>query len=325
MKRSDKFIPEVCVIGGANIDYHVIPFAVGPKYESTPSKIIKLFGGVARNIAENLSLLNINTALITAISKDYDGKEIGRYCAFKNIDLTHSVVNCTEETSKFIVIKSVEGETEKAFSDLEILKNLTLEKIKDEMEFINKSKICIIDTNLSENIMKYIAENCTVPLFVDTVSASKAIKINSILKNIYFVKPNVNEAQRISKIQITNLYDLSKAAEFFIKNGVKNVCISHSQGVFYANEKESGFIKRLNGKFFHSNIGAGDAFLSGVAYAMVNETNKLSEQVKYGLAASALAVNTYSAVNERITQQSLINLYQNENFEHVPVDKNYFD
>lgn len=325
MKRSDKFVPDACVIGGANIDYHVIPFAEGEKYESTPSKIIKLFGGVARNIAENLSLLNINTALITAISKDSDGKELGKYCAFKNIDLTHSAINCKEETSKFIVIKTVEGETEKAFSDLEILKNLNLQKIKDEMEFINKSQICIIDTNLSENIIKYIAENCTVPLFVDTVSASKAIKINSILKNIYFVKPNVNEAQRISKIQITNLYDLSKAAEFFIKNGVKNVCISHSQGVYYANEHEEGFIKRLSGKFFHSTVGAGDAFLSAVAYAKINQTDQLSELVKYGLAASALAVNTYSAVNEKITQRDLIKLYQEENFESIPVDKNYFD
>lgn len=318
MRKMSKFEPEVCVIGGANIDFNVRPFSVGKNHESTPSKIEKFFGGVARNIAENLSLLNVKVSLITAISKDSDGKELGMHCAKQNIDLSRAVINCKEETSKFIVINATEGEVEKAFSDLEILKNLTLEKMKERMEFVNQSKICVIETNLNEDILKYIAKNCKVPLFADTVSASKSTKLLRCLPYIDFIKPNMNEAARITKIEITNHNDLARSATFLLKRGVKNVCISHPEGVYYANKDEEGFIDRLNGDCFHTTVGAGDAFMAGVIYAKLKITDKLSEMVKYGLCASAVAVNTYSAVNEKISEDLLTSTFYKGKFKNTP-------
>ena len=84
--RSNKY---VCVIGGANIDIIGTPKAGLSKNDSSPGKISKSLGGVARNIAENLSKLDIKVELIdenTFKTKVFSPEEGFKYFCLRNIE-----------------------------------------------------------------------------------------------------------------------------------------------------------------------------------------------------------------------------------------------
>ncbi len=67
----------VVVIGGANIDLRGRPAGeVLERHTSNPGKINVGSGGVGRNIAHNLALLNVPVTLLSAVGDDGEGIRI---------------------------------------------------------------------------------------------------------------------------------------------------------------------------------------------------------------------------------------------------------
>ena len=66
--------PFVTVIGGANIDIHGRSNGKLRHKDSNPGTVHTSAGGVARNVAENLARLGVNTRLISAIGTDPHGQ-----------------------------------------------------------------------------------------------------------------------------------------------------------------------------------------------------------------------------------------------------------
>ena len=60
----------VTVIGGSNMDIQGFPNNPLVMKDSNPGKVDISMGGVGRNIAENLSRLDVNTKLISAMGND---------------------------------------------------------------------------------------------------------------------------------------------------------------------------------------------------------------------------------------------------------------
>ncbi len=82
----------VAVIGGANMDIcgrAKIPLSGS---DSTPSDIFSGFGGVGRNIAENLARLGTKCHLVTAVGRDMWGEKILEHCRELAIDTGASLV-----------------------------------------------------------------------------------------------------------------------------------------------------------------------------------------------------------------------------------------
>ena len=64
----------IVVIGGANIDLRGRPIGeVLERHTSNPGKINVGSGGVGRNIAHNLALLNVPVTLLSAVGDDGEG------------------------------------------------------------------------------------------------------------------------------------------------------------------------------------------------------------------------------------------------------------
>ena len=63
-------MPEVIVIGGANVDIKGRSRAAVMPGTSNPGEVIVSPGGVGRNIAENLARLDVSTALLAMTGDD---------------------------------------------------------------------------------------------------------------------------------------------------------------------------------------------------------------------------------------------------------------
>ncbi len=101
----------------------------------------------------------------------------------------------------------------------------------------------------------------------------------------HWIKPNEHEAA-----ELTGLTDPGQAAEWFDKLGIKNVAISlGSKGVFFVDEDDSH--RLLSPKIVEQNpIGAGDAFVGGTVYGLVNSETSI-DAIRWGIACGAMAAS----------------------------------
>ena len=291
----------VTVIGGSNMDIQGVPNNPLVMYDSNPGKVDISMGGVGRNIAENLSRLNVNTKLISAIGNDLYGNTILSECKNLNIDVNDCFVSDEYSTSIYVSILNNSKDMQLAISHMDIIEKLDESFIHSKHKSIDDSKAIVIDTNLSNKAIDFITRTYShLPIFVDTVSTAKCIKIKDILDRFEGIKLNKYEAETLSGIKIENLDDVKKSCEFFINKGIKNVFITlGGDGVYCANTDKAVHIPGVKINIVNAT-GAGDAFMSGIMYGFMNDLD-LEETAKFSVGASILALSHKNTINPNLS------------------------
>lgn len=300
----------VTVIGGANIDITGTPHYNLNINDSNPGQTILSLGGVGRNIAENLSRLNVNVKFITVLGDDSYSREITNNCEELNISLEHSLIMTNERTSTYLCINDESGEMKVAISDMEIYKYITPDYLKEKLGVINNGKVCVVDTNIPEDSLKYLMDNCNVPIFLDTVSTKKTEKIKDSIHNIYTLKPNIIEAEILSNMKINTIEDLEKATDIILEKGVERLFVSlGAKGVYFTDGNHRGNILPIETKVINTT-GAGDSYIAAVIWAYLKGFD-LEKSAKAGLSASYICINSSSTVAKNISEEQIINLMEN--------------
>lgn len=296
----------VTVIGGSNMDIQGFPNNPLVMYDSNPGGVDISMGGVGRNIAENLSRLNVNTKLISAIGNDLYGNTILSECKNLNIDVNDCFVSDEYSTSIYVSILNDSKDMQLAISHMDIIEKLDESFIHSKYKSINDSKAIVIDTNLSMETIDFITRNHShLPIFVDTVSTAKCVKIKDILNRFEGIKLNKYEAETLSGIKIENLDDAKKSCDYFIEKGVNSVFITlSSDGVYCANKEQTLHIPGVKIDIVNAT-GAGDAFMSGIIYGFMNDLN-IEETAKFSVGASILALSHKNTINPNLSED-LIN------------------
>ena len=291
----------VTVIGGSNMDIQGFPVNPLVMYDSNPGKVEISLGGVGRNIAENLSRLDVNTKLISAIGNDLYGNTILSQCKDLNIDISDCFISDEYATSIYISILNNDKDMQLAISHMDIIEKLDESFIHSKYSSINNSNAIVIDTNLSQDTIEFITRTYShLPIFVDTVSTAKCKKIENILHRFEGIKLNKYEAEKLSGIKINTIEDAKISCEYFIEKGIRSVFITlGSDGVYCANKHESLHIEGIKINIVNAT-GAGDAFMAGIIYGFMNNLT-LSETAKFSVGASILALSHKNTINPNIS------------------------
>jgi pseudouridine kinase len=289
--------PYICVIGGANIDLQGFPKNKLKYKDSNPGILKTSLGGVGRNIAEILSRLGVSTKLITVVGDDSYGKDILDQALEIGLDISNVLISKKHRTSKYLSILDSDGDMAIALSDMEITKSMDKEFIDKKSNVIKNAKLCIIDTNVEENVIKYLTEKYKECIFfLDTVSISKTQKVKDIVANFHTIKPNRIEAEMLSGVKIEKSEDYITAADYFHSKGVERVFITCSNdGVFYSETGIHGFLETRQVNVVNST-GAGDAFVAGLAYSHYHSYG-IKDSVKNAYAASILSLQNENTIN----------------------------
>lgn len=294
----------VCVVGAVNIDIFGTPYSELKEYDSNPGKISTSLGGVGRNIAENLSRMGIKVELISVLGKDNNAKAIVENSRKLNIGLSYSEMMENENTSTYLCINNVKGEMQVALSDMKIYENMTPNFLSKRLNIINKSKACIVDTNIPSLSLKYLMSNVEVPIFLDTVSTTKTEKIKDFIHNVHAIKANIYEAEILSGVVIKSEEDYEIATNNILQKGVKEIYLTlGAKGVYYTDGVDFGKLPVISKEIVNST-GAGDSFLAGVVWGYLNNMGLVSS-AQAGLAASYITVNSPKTVSESMTENHL--------------------
>lgn len=292
------------VVGGVNVDIGGRSFKPLVEADSNPGEVVTSLGGVGRNIAHNMSLMGIDVRLLSAYGDDINGEKVAASCSELGIDLSHALRVSGATTSTYIYITDNTGEMALALSDMEVCKKITPDYLAANLPLLQNAQVVVADTNIPSESLKFLAENLTVPFFVDTVSTAKAEKVKDILPFIHTLKPNRLEAELLSGIKIESDEDVEKAAEVLIEKGLHRVFISMgSKGVFASTAKEKVWHGIIPGKMANTT-GCGDSFMAALVWAYLEGMN-LEETAAAGLAAGSIAMESAETINPFMSAQAL--------------------
>jgi len=290
----------ISVIGGANVDLSATLTDAFIAADSNPGHVEISYGGVARNIAHNLSLLGARTQLLTVFGGDLFGGLLHDYCKQQGIDVHLSERDSDFRSGIYLCINNHGGEMIAAVADTEAVRTaITPEWLAKRIGEVNLSDFIVADANMSEDSIRYLMENVTAPLFIDGVSSTKAHRVINALSKcklpyLHTLKLNLKEA-----LTVTQTMTYAEAAQKLLNLGVAHVYITLSgEGVYCRNAAEEWLFPALPGEIINTT-GAGDAFLAGVVYAHAKGID-FPQTAQYGLMAARATLMSPKAVNPEI-------------------------
>jgi pseudouridine kinase len=300
---------DVVVIGGINCDITGKSFEGIVSATSNPGTVKITSGGVAGNIAQNLSLLGVKTALLSSIGKDEFGKSLISNLRNKGINTEHILTSHENATGIYLAILNEVGELNLGLSDMIIIREINVDYLKKKSHILKSCKYIICDTNLDRESILFLIEFANqnrIPICVEPVSVSKSKKLIGILDGIDIITPNKNELFSLAELSHDN-GDIKHTASSLLEKGVKNIILTlGSEGLMLINKE--GIKKFSSFKADIKNVtGAGDSLTAGLIYGLLKHENP-EKACKYGLAAAALTISSESTVSNRLSIETISNM-----------------
>ncbi|PKM49931.1 MAG: kinase [Firmicutes bacterium HGW-Firmicutes-7] len=297
--------PYILVIGGANIDILGKPHQQLIAEDSNPGAISLSFGGVGRNIAENLVRIGLNTKLITAYGKDYYGDLLFNYCQNIGIDMKHTLITNEYPTSTYLSVLNCDGNMHIAISDMEITNVITPRYLEGQTQVLEAADYIIVDTNLPQETLDFLLTRFKKARFIlDTVSTHKALKVKDLLPYFYAMKPNQIEAEMLLGYSLFDDVTIKKALKHLYSLGISYPLISFgSQGVAYLSGEELILHKAKSVQAINAN-GAGDTFIAAMTYGLCKNYD-MKTIVEFASAAASITLESEATISPNISLEEI--------------------
>ncbi|WP_142415717.1 carbohydrate kinase family protein [Hathewaya massiliensis] len=282
------------------------------KCNSTPGRVKMSFGGVCRNIAENMARVGVKTKFISILGDDEKGSSMIQHSRYIGYNMSDSLVLKGESTPTYMAILDERGEMVSAVADMKSIDKISPEFIDSKSEVIENAEYTILDTD-NPAILEYILKKFygKTKFILDPVSACKAEKVKALVKYFHTIKPNRYEAEVLSGIKINGIDDLKKVVKYFHSLGVKNVFISlDEEGIFFSDGEKMGQFKAEDVEV--KNVtGAGDAFVAGIGYGYINGLS-IEDTVIYAITMATITIlhedTIHPSMNKNFVEKYIDNI-----------------
>lgn len=286
----------IAVVGGMNVDICGRPLRRPVLRDSNPGKVSVRPGGVGRNIAHNLRLLGLEVRLLSAVGEDDHGALLLQSCAAHGIDTSLCLRAQGESSSTYLYITDERGDMQLAVADMDVTARISPAVIAARLDALNAARAVVLDANLEEETLAYLASHVTAPLYADPVSTTKAARMRGILPKLRCLKPNELEAEAL-----TGERDPEKAARALLDAGVERVFLSMGAEGMLAAEGEHMLSLPCEQARVHNTTGAGDAVTAALCWAGVHGLD-LERSLRFALKAGAITTESLESNNPALAE-----------------------
>lgn len=301
--RTDAY---VTCIGSANMDVTLMLNDALIKGTSNPVQGLSSYGGVIRNVAENLARLHVNVSLMSLVGDDAYGLEIlSSSQTLMETFATETIAH--ESTGTYYAVIDKKGDMAYGFASMAINEHMDRSWILRHKKHLVMSKYIICDLNVSKEAIETLLElkeELDVPLAIVGVSGPKMSHLPDDLDVLDVLICNVDETQTYFK---TDINDVSKLCQLWLDKGVKKVVVTAGIKGSYYGENNNVLHQKANDVDPSSIVdvtGAGDAFSSAFMYGIIHGYS-LSEAVKLGTVNASLTIQVPHAVNPNISIKTI--------------------
>jgi len=314
---------KIVIAGGANLDIK----GYSPNYikgSSSPGWIKESSGGVARNIAEDLALLDQEVVLLTAVSSDHFGEQLKDETKAVGVDISHFKTTSAPENKTGVYLAHLDqnGDLIGAVNDMRILKEIDINYLNEKRKIIETSSMLIFDTNLEESSISFLLELARDKKMIkiaDAVSVEKALKLKNKLIYLDYLRANLDEIEVLLGLvkmeasgttQKLNIKDRMQRLEKFYsenKHLPEMIISAGKKGVYYlSRNKEKVKLEHfkapeINSEEIVETTGAGDALTAGFVAGIMNK-NSIQEAIELGIKASTLTVKSELTCNPDLSE-----------------------
>src|SRR3990172_3595416 len=140
---------------------------------SNPARIRTSYGGVARNVAENLARLGQPVKLVSVVGKDRPGDELLEYTAASGVDVSAVLRTDLYPTGFYMGVLDPRAHLRFAVDDMRVMSELTPEYLQQNQSLFENASLVFVDGNLSEASLKVavsLAKKAKIPVCADPAS-----------------------------------------------------------------------------------------------------------------------------------------------------------
>ena len=265
--------------------------------------------GVARNIAENLARLEVETVLLSAIADDDMGQLLITQSENSGIDSSHVLRVDGARTATTLTITSENGEIISMIDDYSIMEYLDSDYLLEHESLFEHASLIVIDATLTEETMDTLFELASrykVKVCADPTSPLLAERLCNYIPNLYLIVPNASETVALCALEepARDRDSAIKTAQRLVNMGAEIAVVTlGDQGLAYADHSGGGYIRAIHTEVIDTS-GAGDAFSGGVIFGLINDV-PVDEAMRLGIAAASLTLASVETVLPTLTQELL--------------------
>jgi pseudouridine kinase len=262
-------------------------------------------GGVARNIAHQLSLLNLPVQLISVFGNDADGEWLKQVCTDAGIKLD-AAITAGVATGKYTAIINTDGSMFTALLTNAALQLITPEYLQEKEELMSTAAFLLVDANISVasiNWLIHFANVQKIRMIIEPGSVPPAKKIAiANFSGLYLITPNEDELPALcsesavtTEEQIKELLD--KGIQYiWLHKGVEGSALYKKTETLQLNAPNANVV---------DCTGAGDGSVSGfILSKYFGRDNLNSLRTAHTLSAEILQV--HGAIATHLNQEELL-------------------
>jgi pseudouridine kinase len=292
----------VVCIGGAVVDrtFRLVDDAQSHGV-SMYGRAVAGFGGVARNVAENLIRLGVAAPLISLVGDDDDGAALLRDLTRCGIDPRGVGRTSLAPTARYVAAIDAHGELVVELADMSIFALLSADAIAAA---VPSAGWVFADGNLPRSTLDALARRTperAYRLAVDAAAVPRAALLPEQLDGIDVRFLNQAEAARYLRPSADGHGDAATDAREVLERGADAVVLTcGSRGALVADVAGVSEIAALAVERVVDVTGAGDA-LTAATLAALLAGNDLRAAVAYGVRAAALTIGSEGSVHAQLS------------------------
>ncbi|MFS2026183.1 carbohydrate kinase [Massilia sp. CT11-137] len=304
--------PVVCV-GAANLDRKLRSTDTIALRTSNPASQSESFGGVARNIAENLARLGTTVALLTAIGADSSGAALLDHAESLGIDVRGALRldGCCSGT--YTAVLDRDGEMVVALADMALYDRMEPAFVDARQAQLAGAALVVADLNLPRDTVAALAHQArrnATPLVLVAVSEPKMARLPDDLSGVRLLILNAGElAARVQRplpddaafAAAIRAVQAQGAQDLIVTRGARGVLVTAGDGIVDLAAPPVDVV---------DVTGAGDAFAAAICWSLVqdrgdNGADDLVLACRRGLHLSALTLGVPETVHPGLGPDSL--------------------
>lgn len=256
-------------------------------------------GGVARNVAANLAMLQTPVSLATIVGDDQSGHYL--VDQLRELNIRDDLVHVAEQgsTAEYIAIIGPDGGLVLGVAQMNIYEQLTPGHLDHIWKDLSAASWVFADCNLPASTLERLIRRKSSAGFclaIDAVSVPKVMRLPEDLSNVDVLFMNLDEANAFLKLTGDDrVSDETQAAKALCNhNPAVAVVTNGSQQVGIATAHTLRTLSSLRANPIDTT-GAGDALIAGTLFGLWHRKDIIAS-VQNGMLMAALAIESSESV-----------------------------
>jgi pseudouridine kinase len=291
--------PVMC-IGAANLDRKLRTLAALQMGTSNPASAEEVFGGVARNIAENLARLGVPAALLTVFGDDAAGAALQAHAEAAGIDTRGSLRLANTCSGTYTAVLDERGEMVLALADMQLYDALTAPFLAGRAPQRAAAALTVADLNLPLDAVAALLADAlrdSVPLVLVAVSQPKMRHLPLDLRGLHLLILNRGELEARVGHALPDQAAVRAACLAVQAQGARHVVVTCAgAGVYYSCADGVAHLPALEVQTVDVT-GAGDAFAAAVCWSLYQSSDDLKLACRRGLKLAAMTLESDATVS----------------------------